>query len=345
LENVLGTLRPCLKWSIKPDLCAAVDAASAQPFDMHRFLSTPHASLHIICPAGEGSADAGPLVIGFIAALRKASRELGLSMGIPNGANPIPVLAPLDEVANYPMPELPNLLAVGRKYNWTMIAVFQTLAQARRGWDEHFADELLTIGGATVILPGSSEPALTSWASGLSGTKIVDRATTSDSWQRRMRVDVDAHADSEERGDNAHGQARIHGSVFPWRRWQKAGRSSQTTQTEVPRHTPQEICDLTDNTAWVKDGNRRARMLGLPLHHSVQPFKTWYETEEPAWVNECVRMYAPAPLPPPVVHQEPEEEPVAPAAAVGGTIVPISTLRDQREHRDDGTVVSGTEGA
>jgi hypothetical protein len=133
--------------------------------------------------------------------------------------------------------------------------------------------------------------------------------------------------------------------VFPWRRWQKAARTTQTAQTEVPRYTPQEICDLDDNTAWVKDGNRRARMLGLPLHHSVQPFKTWYETAEPAWVHECVRTYAPAPLPPPVVYQEPEEEPVAPAAAVGGTIVPISTLRDKRDHRDGGTAGSGTEGA
>jgi hypothetical protein len=34
-----------------------------------------------------------------------------------------------------------------------------------------------------------------------------------------------------------------------------------------------------------------------------------------------------------------------PAAAVGGTIVPISTLRDKRDHRDDGTAVAGTEGA
>jgi hypothetical protein len=31
-----------------------------------------------------------------------------------------------------------------------------------------------------------------------------------------------------------------------------------------------------------------------------------------------------------------------PAAAVGGTIVPIATLRDKRDHRDDGTAVSGT---
>lgn len=341
VENILGTLRPCLKWSIKPDLCAAVDAASAQPFDMHKFLNTPHASLHIICPASDGSADAGPLVIGFISALRKASRELA-EAAEGTGRNPRPVLAALDEVANYPMPELPRILAVERKKDWTVIAVFQTLAQVARGWDAEFAEEVKTIGGATVILPGSSEPALTSWASGLSGTKLVDRATTGDAWARRMTFDVDAHADKDGRGE---GTAKVHGSVFPWRRWQKAARTTQTAQTEVPRYTPQEICDLDEGTAWVKDGHRSARILGQPLHHSVQPFKAWSAVEEPAWVNECGRTYAPAPLPPPVVHQEPEEEPVAPAAAVGGTIVPISALRDKRDHRDGGTAVSGTKGA
>lgn len=335
VENILGTLRPCLKWSIKPDLCAAVDAASAQPFDMHRFLSTPHASLHIICPAGEGSADAGPLVIGFIAALRKASRELAeASDG--NGHNPVPVLAALDEVANYPMPELPSILAVERKKDWTVIAVFQTLAQARRGWDEHFADELLTIGGTKVLLPGCSEIALTVWAGSMSGHKMVDRDTTTDGWERRKHVDVDVQADT--------GAAKVRGRIF--RRWQRSNKGTQTAQTEVPRYTATDICNLDEGTAWVKDGNEPARILGQPLHHSVQPFKAWSAIEEPAGIVEHQRVFAAMQAQPqPEVYQEPEEKPVEPAAAVGGTIVPISTLRDKRDHRDEAAAAVGTEGA
>jgi hypothetical protein len=345
LENILGTLRPCLKWSVKPNLCDAVDAASAQPFDMHRFLSTPHASLHIICPASDGSADAGPLVIGFIAALRKASRELAEAVD-GDGHNPVPVLAALDEVANYPMPELPSILAVERKKDWTVIAVFQTIAQAMRGWDNDFGQELLTIGGAKVILPGSSEPILTAWAMGMSGTKMVDRTATNDGWSRSPQVDVNVQTHDDGRG---RGADKVHGSVLPWRRWQRSMRGTQTTQHEVPRHLAHDICNLQEGTAWVKDGHNPARILGQPLHHSVQPFKTWSAVEEPAGIQEHLRVFdamrAQQALPPPVVHHEPQEEPVAPAAAGGGTIVPIATLRDQRDHRDDGTAAAGNEGA
>jgi TraM recognition site of TraD and TraG len=329
-ENVLKTLRAALKWSAKPQLRAAVDAGSAQPLDMRRFLSTPSSSLHIVCPAGSGSDDVGPLVVGFLQALRAASRELAQEG---SGRNPVPVLAAFDEVANYPMPELPQIVAVERKKDWTVVAVFQYLGQATEGWGAGFSAGLRQ-NCTTILLPGCTEDDLTQWASRMSGMRLVDRPMTSTSWDRnRELVEKD-----EEGGERTHTRQG-------WR-WRRMARTESTQQAEVPRMTPQEVCDLDEGTAWVKDGRHAARVLRNLLHWKVRPFSRWTDLEEPAWVHRAAVTAAPVPVPTPQPDPEPVEdpEPLIPAASSDGKIVPITAL-GQHEQNEDGQMAATTEGA
>jgi type IV secretion system protein VirD4 len=103
-----------------------------------------------VCATGRHQDLVAPLVVGLLEDIRAAAYERA---GAP-GHRRAPTLLALDEVANIaPLADLPSIVAEGGGQGLLTLACLQDLSQARARWGDE-ADGLLSLFGATVVLPG-----------------------------------------------------------------------------------------------------------------------------------------------------------------------------------------------
>lgn len=153
-----------------------------------------------VCAAGRRQRLLAPLVVGFLDEIRDAAYERSRT-----GPGP-PVLLALDELANVaPLPDLPALVTEGPGQGLLTLACLQDLSQARARWGRE-GDALVSLFGATVVLPGIADVPTLEALSAIGGDvevplrsvgqaqgsdgRLQHSATTTVVFRRRLPVEV-----------------------------------------------------------------------------------------------------------------------------------------------------------
>jgi len=117
-------------------------------------LLNSQATIHLVTRADQASL--APLLCGLLSDLLHAARDIAAHSPTGRIAPPLAVL--LDEAANIaPLPELPALLATGGGESITVVAAFQSLAQARARWGPAGAAALVDAATWKIVLPGLAQ--------------------------------------------------------------------------------------------------------------------------------------------------------------------------------------------
>ena len=144
-------MRQALAALADPDVLASVDPPPGQEFDPVTFLRSTN-TLYLLASA-VASGSSAPLVAAFVEDITETARALAARA--PGARLDPPLLLALDEIANLtPLPSLPSLMAEGGGSGITILAVLQSLAQARNRWGEHAADAIWDAATVKVVLGG-----------------------------------------------------------------------------------------------------------------------------------------------------------------------------------------------
>jgi TraM recognition site of TraD and TraG len=313
LSPIVGCMKGALAWSANPVLRAAADGAPGD--DLSDILSFPGNLIAFICPAGKGMHDAGALVTAFLGDVALTLRELASAQE--NDRVPVPILRAFDEVTHYPVPDLSVYFTTDRKRGVTTIACCQDYAQMEEAWSPTVAQQFKS-SQVRMILRGTGHEGLLDWASTMSGPKMVDRATTSVSWDRNHeQMETERTQKRSWTGVTEEDGERLR--VRHGRRWRKIGRQEATQQVEVPRLRPDEISNMEKWCAWVKDGGDQAGLVRLPSL-DAKPYSLWRSMSVPQVRAEDTSVAVDEPVEVPDEDEDDVEE--LPAAA-GGNILPM----------------------
>lgn len=150
-DSIWLGVRQALAALADPDVLASVDPPPGQEFDPVTFLRSTN-TLYLLASA-VASGSSAPLVAAFVEDITETARALAARA--PGARLDPPLLLALDEIANLtPLPSLPSLMAEGGGSGITILAVLQSLAQARNRWGEHAADAIWDAATVKVVLGG-----------------------------------------------------------------------------------------------------------------------------------------------------------------------------------------------
>jgi len=184
LGSMLATAQQTIQSLTLPSVRAVCDTDSSAPVEQ---LLTERATIHLVAPGDQGAI--GPIFVAllsdiFAVASRNTSRP------------PLEFL--LDEVANIaPLPSLPTMMSTGGGNGIMVLAVLQSLAQARGRWGEAGANALLDASTFKLIFPGLTQPQDLEALAALAGYEEVERTSTTShdqgtstttGWERRPRM-------------------------------------------------------------------------------------------------------------------------------------------------------------
>ncbi len=172
---------------------AALATTVSPTFDADAFVEA-RGTLYI-CASARHQTTVAPLVVGLLTEIRSAvyaraaTYEAARSGDGPAPERQPPVLFALDEVANIaPIPDLPAMVSEGGGQGVTVLACLQDLSQARNRWGAA-ADGLLSLFGATLVLPGIGDMQTLRALSDLAGEEdVVQRAVSAPAPDPRSRA-------------------------------------------------------------------------------------------------------------------------------------------------------------
>jgi type IV secretory pathway TraG/TraD family ATPase VirD4 len=129
-----------------------------------------------IAASGRDQAEAAPILAAFIDSAVQARYRL--HAGQRSGPGSAPLLLALDEAANIaPLDDLPRIAAEGGGQGVTLLAVFQTIAQARVRYGAQ-ADGFFSLFPTTMILPGVRDRDTVELVSRLFGEYLAHHMTS-----------------------------------------------------------------------------------------------------------------------------------------------------------------------
>ncbi len=136
-----------------PQVLDAVTPGVGERFDPTDFLRR-HGTLYLLGTASGASATAG-LVAALIEDVVEAARRLAAAS--PGARLDPPLSLVLDEAANYPIPSLGALMSEGGGSGIAVLAVLQSLAQARARWGREAAQGIWDSAIVKIILGGGGD--------------------------------------------------------------------------------------------------------------------------------------------------------------------------------------------
>jgi hypothetical protein len=152
-DGVWGGVRRAFDCLADPRVLAACSPPPSEAFDARRFLAEG-GSLYLLGSSG-AQLSLAPLVAALVEDLVDTARRVAAAS--PTGRLDPPLGLWLDEAANIaPLPSLPSLLADGGGSGILTVAVFQSLAQARRAWGEDGAGTMWDAATVKIVLGGLS---------------------------------------------------------------------------------------------------------------------------------------------------------------------------------------------
>jgi type IV secretion system protein VirD4 len=184
LGSMLATAQQTIQALNLPSVRAVCDTDSPVPVEQ---LLAERATIHLVAPGDQGQI--GPIFVALLSDIfAVASRN--------TGRPPLEIL--LDEVANIaPIPSLPTMMSTGGGNGIVVLAVLQSLAQARGRWGDAGANALLDASTFKLILPGLTQPQDLEALAALAGYEDVERTSTTShdqgkstttGWERRPRM-------------------------------------------------------------------------------------------------------------------------------------------------------------
>ena len=188
-DGIWSGVRRAFDCLADPRVLTACSPPAADAFDPGRFLADG-GTLYLAGSTG-AQLSVAPLIAALVEDLVDTARRQAAAA--PGGRLDPPLGLWLDEAANIaPLPSLPSLLADGGGSGICTLAVFQSLAQARRAWGDHGAGAMWDAATIKIILGGLGDADDLGRISRLAGD--IDEATWSHtdgpggpSWNRSLR--------------------------------------------------------------------------------------------------------------------------------------------------------------
>jgi len=185
--SMLTTAQQTTQSLTLPSVRAVCDTDTSAPVEQ---LLAERATIHLVAPGYQGQI--GPIFVGLLSDI--------FAIASHSPAHP-PLEMMLDEVANIaPLPMLPTMMSAGGGSGVVVMAVLQSLAQARGRWGDAGANALLDASTFKLILPGLAQAQDLEALAALAGFEDVERTSTTShdqgqstttGWERRPRMTVD----------------------------------------------------------------------------------------------------------------------------------------------------------